>query len=90
MVTWSYGERFCLLCERPAYPTDYYPPDFIKTNKHLVVPLCQYHKATYMSHGLKKMDEIYRTGKLEWVEESECISKTLMKECGCYPKNKEA
>ena len=23
-------------------------------------------------------------------EESECISKTLMKECGCYPKNKGA
>jgi len=68
MDTWAYGEKFCLLCERPAYPTDYYPPDFIEKNEVLVVPLCQYHKAVYMSHGLKKLDEMYREGKLREAE----------------------
>jgi len=27
--------------------------------------------------------------KLAVEKDSECISKTLMKECGCYPKKKE-
>ena len=68
MATWSYGERVCLLCGRPAYPTDYYPPDFMETNRSLVIPLCQYHKGTYMAHGLKKLDEMYREGKLREAE----------------------
>lgn len=68
MATWPYGERICLICGRFAYPTDYYPPDFMETNKHMVVPLCQYHKGNYMAHGLKALDEMYSEGYLEQIE----------------------
>ena len=64
MDTWSYGERVCLLCERPAYPTDYYAPNFEGSEPTAIIPLCQYHKASYMGHGLKKLDEMYRKGEI--------------------------
>jgi len=64
MDSWSYGEKVCLLCGRPAYPTKYYPSAF-DLPAYLVVPLCQYHKGSYMAHGLKKLDEMYREGKLQ-------------------------
>ena len=69
MDEWPYGEKRCLICKRPAYPTAYYPPDWIETNNILTVPLCQYHKGSYMAHGLKKLDEMYLKDKRGKAEE---------------------
>jgi len=66
--SWHYGDKLCLLCKRPAYPTAYYPPDFITTNNILVIPLCQHHKGAYMAHGLKRLDTMYLKDKLEEAE----------------------
>jgi len=62
---WRYGEKLCLLCGRPAYPTAYYPPNLRDKGDILVIPLCQYHKASYHSHGLKRLDAMYRKEKEE-------------------------
>ncbi len=62
MSTWSYGEETCLLCDRPGYPTDYYAPDF-EGSEPTVIPLCQYHKASYMSHGIKRLDVLVQGGE---------------------------
>jgi len=55
-MTWEHGEKKCLLCDRPGYPTDYYKLGFEGSEPTAVIPLCQYHKATYMSHGIKRLD----------------------------------
>ena len=60
MDRWSYGEKICLLCDRPGYPTDYYAKDFEGSKPTMVIPLCQYHKASYMSHGIKRLDALVR------------------------------
>ncbi len=64
MDTWSYGDKTCLLCDRPAYPTDYYAPNFEGSEPTAVIPLCQYHKATYMSHGIKRLDELVQRSEV--------------------------
>ena len=61
---WKYGEQQCLLCNRPAYPTTYYPLNFVKTNKTKTIPLCQFHKGVYMAHGIKRLDEMLKNEKV--------------------------
>ena len=45
----------CLLCEREGEKRSYYYPD---TFEEAEVPLCQFHYASYMAHGINRLDKI--------------------------------
>jgi len=58
-------EENCLLCDRPGYPTDYYEPNFEGDEPTAVISLCQYHKASYMSHGIKRLHSAVQASLLK-------------------------
>ena len=55
----------CVLCDRPGLPTSYFPPpDY---DVEVEIALCQYHKGSYMAHGIKALDKLWKEGKVpEW------------------------